>query len=132
MYRIEGSLNQHGYQKILEEHLYGTIQKHNLDASEVIFQQDNARVHSSNSMKKWFSKQPFGVLFWHAQSPYLNPIENMWAILKRKLNQYDTPPKGILELWSRVEETFPSITVDDCKKLIESMPIQIASVSKSK
>lgn len=132
MCRIEGRLNQHGYQKILEEHLYGTIQKYNLDASKVIFQQDNAPVHSSNSMKQWFSRQPFGVLSWPAQSPDLNPIENLWAILKRRLNRYDTPPKGILELWSRVEETFPSITVDDCKRLIESMPRRIAAVLKSK
>jgi hypothetical protein len=132
MYRIEVRLNQHGYQKILEEHLHGPIQKYNLDASEVIFQQDNAPIHSTISMKQWFSRQPFGVLSWHAQSPYLNPIENQWAILKRRLNRYDTPPKGILELWSRVEETFPSITVDDCKRLIESMPIRIAAVLKSK
>ena len=74
MYRIEGCLNQNGYQKILNEHIYGTIQKYNLDASEVIFQQDNAPIHSSNSMKRWFSRQPFGVLSWPAQSPDLNPI----------------------------------------------------------
>jgi hypothetical protein len=59
MYRIEVRLNQHGYQKILEEHLHGTIQKYNLDASEVIFQQDNAPIHSTISMKQWFSRQHF-------------------------------------------------------------------------
>ena len=83
-------------------------------------------------MKQWFSRQPFGVLSWPAQSLDLNPIENLWTILKRRLNRYDTPPKGILELWSHVEETFPSITVDDCKRLIESMPRRIAAVLKSK
>ena len=62
------------------------------------------------------------VLSWPAQSPYLNPTENLWAIMKRRLNRYDTPPKGLFELWSCVGETFPSITVDDCKRLIESIP----------
>lgn len=38
IYRIEGCLNQHGYQKILEEHLHGTINRYFLDASEGIFQ----------------------------------------------------------------------------------------------
>jgi hypothetical protein len=132
MYIIEGRFNQHGYQRILEEHLYGTIQKYNLDASEVIFQHDNAPIHSSNSMKQCFSRQYFGVLSWPAQSSDLNPIENLWAILEKRLNQYDAPPKGIFELWSRVEETFPSIIVDDCKRIIESMPKQIATVLKSK
>jgi hypothetical protein len=83
-------------------------------------------------MKQWFSRQHFGVLSWHTQSPDLNPIENLWAILKKKLNRYDTPPKRILELWSRVEETFPSIIVDDCKRVIESMPKRIGVVFKWK
>lgn len=34
MHKIEGRLNQHGYQKILVEHLYGIIKKFDLDASK--------------------------------------------------------------------------------------------------
>ena len=128
IHRFEGRLNQHGYQKTLEEHLHSTINKYFLDASEVIFQQDNVPIHNSNSMKQWFSKQQFSVLSWPPQSPDLNPIENLYAILKRKLNQYDTPPNGILELWSRIEESFSFITIDDCKRLVETMPRQIVAV----
>ena len=83
-------------------------------------------------MKQWFSRQPFSVLSWPAQSLDLNPIKNLWAILERRLNRNDIPPKKILELWSRVEETFHSIIVDDWKRLIEPMPRRIAIVLKSK
>ena len=84
-------------------------------------------------MNEWFSREPFSLLSWPAhESPHMNPIENLWAILKRRLNQYDTPPKGIIELWSRVRENFNSITADDCRKLVESMPRQIATLLKGK
>jgi transposase len=132
IHRIEGRLNQHGYQRLLEEYLYGTIQKFNLDPTEVIFQQDNAPIHTSRSMKQWFSTQPFTLLSWPAQSPDLNPIEHLWAILKRRLNRYDSPAKGIIELWARVRETFSSITSDDCRRLIESMPRRVEAVLEAK
>ena len=57
-------------------------------------------------MKEWLSKQPFNVLKWPAQSPDLNPIDHLWATLKRKLIYYSTPPKGLLELWERVFVTY--------------------------
>lgn len=62
MCEIEGRLNKHEHQKNLNNHLFGTIQKYNIDASRVIFQHDNAPVHRSNSMQQWFSRQPFRIL----------------------------------------------------------------------
>ena len=97
------------------------MRKYNLDTLEVIFQHNNAPIHNNKSMKKWFSKQPFSILSWPTQSLDLNHIEYLWAILKKKLNQYDRPPKEIIELWSCIQKTFYSIIVDDCKRLIQTM-----------
>ena len=81
---------------------------------------------------EWFSQQCFTLLPWPSQSPDLNPIEHLWAILKQALNRYDRPPSGMVELWNRVVEIFYSITLDDCKRLVESMPLRIASIIKAK
>lgn len=132
LHNIQGRLNAKGYIGILEQHLYSTLQDLEFNVEEVIFQHDNASVHSTKIVSDWFERQPFCVLEWPAQSPDLNPIENVWASLKRRLNSYSTPPNGILQLWERVQEVFFSISVEECKRLYASMPHRIAAVLAAK
>lgn len=63
----------------------------------------------------------------------MNPIEHMWALLKRKLNEYESPPKGVQELYERVVDIwYNQITREDCLKVIDSMPDRIQAVIKAK
>ena len=65
-------------------------------------------------------------------SPDLNPIENLWAELKRCLSKYEEVPKGMLELWDQVQTVWDEFTPDYCQKLIEIMPTCMAMVIKRK
>lgn len=132
MCRVEGGMNKELYGRVLKEELQMTIDHYGLDRDEVIFQQDNAPCHKAKDITQWLESQPFDTLQWPAQSPDLNPIETLWAILKQKLNTYETPPKGILELWSRVQAVWDEITPETCKKLVESMPRRIQEVIAAK
>jgi hypothetical protein len=67
-----------------------------------------------------------------AQSPDLNPIEQLWDHLKRKLSEQEVAPKGILELWERVNEEWNKIDAEVCQNLIESMPRKVEAVVKAK
>jgi hypothetical protein len=70
---------------------------------------------------------------WPPQSPDLNPIENMWALLKRRLNDYETATKGMNELYERVTEVwYDQMKPEECQKVIESMPRRIQAVIKAK
>jgi transposase len=121
--RVEGRINAKDYITLLYGNLYLSLERlgyFNLD--KVIFQHDNALIHKAKIVQKWLLEQPFSTLEWPVQSPDLNPIEHVWVILKRHLNSYSTPPTSLLQLWECVEESFRTITTNECERLYASMP----------
>ena len=130
--RIDGRMNAKIYAGILNDYLLPTMKYYKLNKHTTIFQQDNDSKHTSHTARKWFETNKIDVLVWPPQSPDLNPIENLWQHLKKKLAEYETEPHGILELWERVEVEWDKIPVDICIKLVESMPSRIAEVLKVK
>lgn len=137
MCKIEGTMNKELYLEILRDELDKSVddisQKLSLNRSQVIFQQDNDPKHSSKQVQEYLQQQDYDVMDWPSQSPDLNPIEHMWALLKRKLNDYPTAPKGINELFERVTDIWYNvITINDCLAVIDSMPSRCEAVIKSK
>ena len=98
--------------------------------ADFIFQQDLAPAHTTRSTKTWLDAHAIMVLDWPANSPDLNPIENLWGIIKRKLR--DTRPKNKEELTASINEIWASLTPMQCHRLIASMPRRIEAVIKAK
>ncbi len=98
--------------------------------ADFIFQQDFAPAHTAKGTKSWFNDHGVTVLDWPANSPDLNPIENLWGIVKRKMR--DTRPNNADDLKATVKETWASIPPQQCHKLITSMPRRIEAVIRLK
>ncbi len=72
------------YQEILEHFMLPSADQLFKDA-DFIFQQDLAPAHTAKSTKRWLNDHGVSVLDWPANSSDLNPIENLWCIVKRKM-----------------------------------------------
>ncbi len=73
---LKSTVNAATYQEILEhfmlpsaDNIYGN--------ADFIFQQDLAPAHTAKGTKSWFNDHGVTVLDWLANSPDLNPIENL-------------------------------------------------------
>ncbi len=126
---LKSTVNAAIYQDILEHFMLPSADKLYGDA-DFIFQQDLVPAYTAKGTKSWFIDYGVTVLDWPANSPDLNPIENLWGIVKRKMR--DTRPNNADDLKATVKETWASIPPQQCHKLITSMPRRIEAVIKAK
>ncbi|KAG0890664.1 hypothetical protein G6F66_012490 [Rhizopus arrhizus] len=121
------------YLEVLQDDLMKSLawymEESGKSTNQFIFVQANDPKHTAKVVSKWLNEQEFHVMKWPPQPPDLNPIENMWQLLKRRLfRNYDCPPCGIHELWDRIGHTWYQITAEECQKFIKSMPERCRAV----
>lgn len=73
-------MNAVNYVEVLETALVDHADQ--LMGEEIIFQQDNASIHSARYTMNFLQERNIPVLDWPACSHDLKPIENLWAVTR--------------------------------------------------
>ena len=108
LFRIQGTLNQHGYHSILQR--YTILSGLRLVGLSFVFQQDNDPKHTSRLCKGYLTKGSDGMLHqmtWLPHSPDLNPIEMVWDELDRGVKEKQ--PANAQHVWELLQDCWKSI-----------------------
>ena len=105
----------------------------------MIFAQDNAPTHTASRVQLWLwdwaEENGIELVDWPAYSPDLNPIENLWKLLKEKILEYHPElsdlPKNLTtkqRLCEAAIEAWEAFEDELLEKLVSSMPRRLEAL----
>jgi transposase len=113
-----GDLNSTLYRDILEHNLKPSYQRF-FPRGLWRFQQDNASPHYTADVNTWMHNHGVHILEFPPRSPDLNPIENIWHVLKYRVEHRN--PRTAEEFETVVAEEYEAISAEECATLARSM-----------
>ena len=120
---INGTIGAEDYQKILEESLVLKYMSENGNEN-LVFQQDGASCHTASA---GFLRKHCNLLgMWPPNSPDLNVIEHLWAIIKRKVEEVNPP--DLQSLIETIKNAWDSVQITSINNLVESFQRRCALV----
>ncbi|XP_025265594.1 uncharacterized protein LOC112638308 [Camponotus floridanus] len=123
--KINGIMTADVYIDIINENLEECLLKLGLE-DNFIFQQDNDPKHTAKKSQAFFRSCRIKQLEWPPQSPDLNPIENLWAILDNRINKSGVTNKN--SYFEALQLAWENLDPQHLKNLIESIPKRLQKV----
>ena len=122
------NMNSDRYVYVLERHICPLSLRLGEPARDWILMDDNATCHRSLVTNSFKSQAGIRTLTWPARSPDLNPIENVWSLLKRSVRRALRPGDDLLRLEVLLRQEWDHLSQGTINHLIESMPSRIRQV----
>ena len=116
------------YIRVLEDHIYPLSFSLGDPSSEWILMDDNAPPHRANVTRSYKQSAGIRTLDWPAKSPDLNPIEHVWASLKRSVRRQLCPGDDLNRLEFLLRREWDRLDQEMIRNLISSMPNRIRKV----
>jgi hypothetical protein len=99
--------------------------------AELILMEDGAPTHRGIQPKLWREAYGINRMVWPAQSPDLNPIENVWRLMKAWVT-LQRIPEDEKSMWRLVQRAWDHVRMEFLDKLLDSMPDRMQAVIDAK
>ena len=101
----------------------------------LIFMHDNAPAHASKFTHEWLARQGIkgsNLMVWPPCSPDLNPIENVWSIIKQDVYKEGRQYSSKDQLWRAIQTATNKIKPDQIRNLTKSADKRLTKVIEGK
>lgn len=126
---IKGSVDQNEYLSILKDELIPEFNRAKAAIPGIWrLMQDNAPCHTAKAVKSFLERRRVELIEWPPYSPDLNPIENLWQWMKKKLETEFPICNSAEEIEARIFEIWRTITPELCAKYCENYGKRLLAV----
>ncbi|KAA6404365.1 MAG: putative Transposable element Tc3 transposase [Streblomastix strix] len=126
--RMQGSITAVVQRELLLSQVFPSI--HTELGEQFKYQMDSASCHKNKETLKDLESYGFSFLDWPALSPDLNPVENMWSILVRKVYEDGVNYENEEDLWAGIQGAGRKITKKDILLLNNSFQKRFTELLK--
>ena len=116
------------YIQILQDHLIRNSRKQFGRRWRLL--QDNDPKNKSRIVKKFLDEEVPEVIDWPSNSPDANPIENLWSVIKRRVEK--RRPSNLKELNKFLHDEWNKVDMLIINNLIKSMKSRCLALIESK
>lgn len=127
-----------GINRFVIDDLYRRVLPTLLSYQDSIFQHDNAPTHTAFIVRETLEELNIEVMDWPPYSPDLNPIENLWSLLKAHIYKLrpdlidmrnNDETKHILI--ETAQQAWSELDLDQMRHLSETMPHRVQAIIES-
>lgn len=128
-----------GVNSFVIEELYRRVLPVLIQNEDGIFQHDNAPTHTAHIVRRALDEMGIETMDWPPVSPDLNPIENLWALLKAKIyelrpdlrhmNNNNTTKEILI---ATAQQAWQEIDIRHLQHLSETMPNRVEAIIEAR